>query len=261
MVFKPIVHKRTADAVIYRFRALILDGVLRPGERLPAERQLAADLDVSRPILRDALMRLEADGLIVARQGEGTYVADQMGHVFSDPVARIVRSSARGAADYMEFRRMIEGDMAALAATRATRADLAMLADVGAAMQAAHDAGDAAAEARLDVELHTLIVEAAHNIVYLHVLRSCYRLLSDDVFSNRQRLYTLPGERRRLLDQHRAIIDALAARNAEAARRAAHAHLDHIQSTTEQLCASDAREETANLRRELRGDASRARTG
>ena len=261
MVFRPIQHRRTADEVVERFRALLLDGVLRAGERLPAERQLAADLEVSRPILREALTRLEAEGLVVARQGEGTYVADLMGHVFTDPVARLVRASARGVADYLEFRRMIEADMAAMAAARATEADLAMLAEVGAAMRAAHADGDAAAEARLDVELHTLIVEAAHNIVVLHVLRACDRLLADDVFSTRARLYTRPGERRRLLDQHLALIEAIAARDPDAARAAARAHIDHIEATTARLSASDARAATANLRRELRGDGGRASAG
>jgi DNA-binding FadR family transcriptional regulator len=76
-------------------------------------------------------------------------------------------------------------------------------------MQHAHENGDAEREAQLDVELHTLVVEAAHNLVFLHVLRACYRLLADDVFDNRKRLYGQPGERKTLLDQHLALIKAI----------------------------------------------------
>jgi GntR family transcriptional repressor for pyruvate dehydrogenase complex len=108
MVFQPIIQKRTAESVVERFRLLILDGVLRPGDRLPAERQLALDLDVSRPILRDALAQLEADGLIVARHGEGTFIADLIGDVFSAPSPELLRASPQGMADYLEFRRLLE---------------------------------------------------------------------------------------------------------------------------------------------------------
>lgn len=252
MVFKPIVHVRTAQAVVDRFRGLILDGVLRPGDRLPAERQLAVDLDISRPILRDALAQLESDGLVVVRHGEGTFIADLIGHVFSDPVARIMRASPRGMTDYLEFRRLLEADMAAMAAMRATQADRDMIARVGRAMQGAHDDADPALEAKLDVELHTLIVEAAHNMVFLHVMRACYALLADDVFSNRERLYALPGERDRLLEQHQRLIQSILAGDADAARKAAEDHIDHISAASRHLTASDAREETSALRREIR---------
>jgi GntR family transcriptional repressor for pyruvate dehydrogenase complex len=252
MVFQPIVHKRTAEAVVERFRSLILDGVLRPGDRLPAERQLAQDLDVSRPILRDALSQLEAEGLIVARHGEGTFIADLIGDVFSAPIAKLLRASPLGMADYLEFRRLVEADMAAMAADRATQSDRDMLQALGKAMCDAHANGDAKREAKLDVELHTLIVESAHNLVFLHVLRACYTLLADDVFDNRQRLYEQPGERKTLLDQHLALIEAVISGEAQSARRAAQAHIDHVSQASQHLSAADAREETSKLRRTIR---------
>ncbi|MBV6657552.1 MAG: FadR family transcriptional regulator [Devosiaceae bacterium] len=251
-MFKPIVQKKTADTVVERFQSLILDGVLRPGARLPAERQLATDLEVSRPILRDALVRLEADGLIDVRHGEGTYVADVIGSVFSAPVARMMRASKRGMADYMEFRRVVEADMAAMAASRATQTDLDALEALGVAMQAAHDAEDEARERALDIELHTTIVEAAHNLVFLHALRACYRLLEDDVFANRQRIYAQPGERRALLGQHLDLIEAIRSGKPDAARAAAERHIDYIQSASNRLSVDAAREETAALRQALR---------
>ena len=251
-VFEPIVHLRTAEAVVERFQTLILDGVLRPGDRLPAERQLADDLDVSRPILRDALAALESDGLIVARRGEGTFIADLMGDVFSEPIARLMRSSTHGLGDYLEFRQLLEADMAAMAAERATASDRAMLESLANAMQDAHTKGDAALEARLDVELHTLIVEAAHNLVFLHVLRACYRLLEDDVFSNRKRLYAQPGERKALLNQHLTLIDAILTGDQDAARTAAADHIAYVSETCARLDAADAREEASKMRRTIR---------
>lgn len=252
MVFQPIIHQRTAEAVVERFKGLILDGVLRPGDRLPAERNMAQDLDVSRPVLRDALAVLEADGLVVARAGEGTFIADLIGPVFSDPVARLMRSSKRGMADFLEFRRLVEADMATLAASRATAADREMLLSLAQAMQDAHAEGDADREAELDVELHTLIVEAAHNVMFLHILRASYTLLADDVFTNRRRLYAEPGERDLLLNQHLALIEAICAGDNNAARRAAEAHIDHVSAASRDLDAAIRRETTSQLRRTIR---------
>jgi GntR family transcriptional repressor for pyruvate dehydrogenase complex len=155
-------------------------------------------------------------------------------------------------ADYLEFRRLLESDMAAMAAERATQSDRDMLKALGEAMQHAHENGDAEREAQLDVELHTLVVESAHNLVFLHVLRACYRLLADDVFDNRKRLYGQPGERKTLLDQHLALIKAIIAGDVEAARRASQAHIDHVSLASQHLTAADAREETSKLRRTIR---------
>ena len=78
-IFSRIEHSRTADEVVQQIESLILEGVLRVGDRLPGERELARQFDVSRPILRDALKVLEARGLLVTRHGGGTYVADVIG--------------------------------------------------------------------------------------------------------------------------------------------------------------------------------------
>ncbi|TYK94049.1 FadR family transcriptional regulator, partial [Streptococcus pyogenes] len=75
-IFSRIDHSRTADEVVGQIEALILEGVLRPGDRLPGERDLARQFEVSRPILRDALKALEMRGLLTTRHGGGTHVAD-----------------------------------------------------------------------------------------------------------------------------------------------------------------------------------------
>jgi GntR family transcriptional regulator, transcriptional repressor for pyruvate dehydrogenase complex len=119
---------------------------------------------------------------------------------------------------------------AEFAAKRATSADRDMLSALLASMRTAHERADFAEEAGLDVELHNAIGECAHNIVLLHTLRACYRLLSDGVFYNRSLIYGLPGAREKLLDQHCAIAEAVIAGDAQAARRNAQAHIDFVAS-------------------------------
>ena len=227
-LYPQIRHSRTADEVVQQIEGLILDGVLRDGDRLPGERDLAQRFDVSRPILREALKELEARGLLVSSHGGGTFVADIVGQVFSKPLADLIARHERAVLDYLEYRRELEGLTAELAARRATETDKALLTRIMAGMRRAHDEADDEAELAADIELHNAIGEAAHNIVLMHTMRACYRLLSDGIFYNRRMLRVLPGYRDRMLAQHAAIYDAIIAGAPEAAKAAAHAHIDFI---------------------------------
>ena len=89
-MFQPVDHQKTADAVVEQIENLILKGVLHSGDRLPSERDLAEQLKVSRPVLRDALKTLEERRLIEARRGGGTYVCDLIGPIFSDAVIKLI---------------------------------------------------------------------------------------------------------------------------------------------------------------------------
>lgn len=228
-IFAPIAHSRTADDVVEQVEMLILEGVVRPGDRLPGERELARQFDVSRPIVRDALKDLEGRGLVVTRPGGGSHVADVIGEVFAAPVMDLMAQNRKAAADYLEYRREVEGIAAEFAARRATADDRALLADIIRRMEDAHARDDFAAEVAIDVEFHNAVGECAHNIVLLHTLRSCYRLLEDGVFLSRTLIYRTQGTQEELLGQHRAIYDAIVAGDAEAARKAARAHIDFVE--------------------------------
>jgi len=242
----PIAPHRTSDEAARRIEALILDGVLRVGERLPGERELARQLDVSRPVLRDALHMLEGRGLVITRAGGGTVVADIVGEVFKPPIVAAIARHGKATADYLEFRREIDGLAADYAARRATPDDRRLIEGIVARMAAAHAKPDFAEEAALDVELHNSIGEAAHNLVLLHVLRACYRLVADGVFTNRAVLYGLPAARDALLAQHRALADAVIAGDPVAARRAAE---DHIAFVAEALSNAERADEWRRVSR------------
>lgn len=231
MVFQRIQHNITADAVVDQIEELILQGVLRSKDRLPAERELAKKVDVSRPILREAIKTLEERGLIETRHGEGTFVADLIGTVFSDPVIALFGRKPQAVQDYLEFRRDIEAIAAGRAAERATEADKEILTRLMTDMVAAHERGTFDDEAAIDVEFHMAIGESTHNIMLLHTLRSCYRFLADGIFYSRTKLYAFSDSSARILEQHRRIYDAIMAGNAEAARDASRAHIDFVIAT------------------------------
>jgi GntR family transcriptional repressor for pyruvate dehydrogenase complex len=248
MVFRKIQHNRTADSVVDQVEELILQGVLRPGDRLPAERDLAKKVDVSRPILRDAIKTLEERGLLVTRHGGGTFIADVIGTVFSDAIVELVRRHPPAIADYLEYRREIERMTARLAALRATEADREIITRIFNAMEAAHEDENFDLEAELDVEFHQAIGESAHNIVLLHTLRSCYRLLADGVFYSRAQLYRYPGSREKLLAQHRAIYETVIAGDAAAAADAASAHIDYVEQVAHAMARTGSWSNVSALR-------------
>lgn len=242
---------KLADAIAERLRAMMLEGVLRPGERLLAERELARRLDVSRPSLREALALLEKKGLVVTARG-GTKVASFL-KVLAEPLAALFRGDARVAGDYFEYRRVVEAEAAALAARRATDIDRRAIGELLAAMRAAHLEPDPAREASLDADLHIAIYEASHNVVMLHMLRALAELMRDDVFYNRQGLYARDGVRERLLAQHVEIGEAVIGAAAGAAEVAAAAHIRFIATTLDDIRADEIRQGEA-LRRWERSD-------
>lgn len=248
MIFSEISHTRTADEVAHQIEELVLQGVLKPGDRIPGERTLSKSLNVSRPVLRDALQDLEARGLLITRQGEGTMVADVVGTIFKEPIVELIRKHPKATADYVEFRRQIEGDAAAMAANRATESDRELLARLVERMKEAHNVEDFSVEAAVDVEFHQAVCECAHNIVLLHTLRSCYRLLEQGVFFNRSRLYSHRGSRDSLLKQHLAIYDGVMARDPDAARKAAEAHMDFVAQTAREVETVGERETVSRMR-------------
>ncbi|POF34633.1 FadR/GntR family transcriptional regulator [Roseibium marinum] len=247
-MFQPVDHQKTADAAVEQIEDLILKGVLQSGDRLPPERNLAERMKVSRPVLRDALKLLEERNLIEARQGGGTFVCDLIGSIFSEAIIQLIARHPSAVSDYLEFRRGIESQAAAQAALRAAPSDMARLEEIIRQMQTAHDAEDLAAETRLDVDFHHAVGEAAHNVVMLHTLRSCYRLLENGVFYNRGRLYHHPTARIELLQQHKAIVEAIRRQDPDGARRASEDHIDYVRGTLAAAQAMDSREQLAGLR-------------
>jgi GntR family transcriptional regulator, transcriptional repressor for pyruvate dehydrogenase complex len=236
---EPIKPMRIAEAIADHLERLIFEGVLRPGERLVAERDLAQRLGVSRPSLRDALVLLEQRGLVKTDR-HGSRITEFL-RPLTQPLELLIQSNARASLDYMEFRGVIESAAAAFAAERATQLDRAAITAILTRMQAAHGQLDPAEEAEADAELHLATYEAAHNVVILHVMRAFSEMLRRDVFYSRAQLYALPGVRDSLLAQHTAIGEAIIRGDAEAARAAAAEHIAFTRRTLEEARQADAR--------------------
>ena len=237
---------KLADAIADHLEKMILEGVVRPGEKLAPERELADKLEVSRPSLREALDKLAAKGLIETTK-TGTTVAQFLAPL-SRPLAELFADKPRVTADYFEYRRIIEGQAAALAAMRATDVDRAALRNCCERMRSAHADDDPSEESKADADLHQAICESAHNVVLLHVMRVFGELLRSDIFYNRTQLYRRFGVREQLLKQHLAIADAILRGDPKAAEKAASDHINFTFETIEAIRRDETRMEAA-LRR------------
>jgi GntR family transcriptional repressor for pyruvate dehydrogenase complex len=217
---------RLADQLYEQIVGQITDGTLAMGERLPAESRLSEIFGVSRPVVRETIFRLQADGLVLTRHGAGTYVSKQ-------PRPEFLRLAPSGSiADLMrcyEYRIALEGEAAALAAERATPEALA---EIEAALQdldRAIQSGELGAEA--DHRFHLAIARASQNILFVQSLD----LLSTHIHAAMQlaRSLSLSHSRERLTivqDEHRAIAQAIRISDQATARSEMRRHVDNARA-------------------------------
>jgi len=248
---------RTADSVVRHFERLILEGSLRPGERLLAERELALRLQVSRPVLREGLQRLQASGLLTSTPGAGARVAS-LGTSITDPLGALLASAPlETTADYLSFRQICEGPAACMAAEHGTAVDHDQIRRCMDRINVAHEHDVADEEAEADADFHIAIYEATHNIVLLHVMRALSAMLRKGVFYSRARLYGRPEIRGLLRRQHQGIHDAIIGRSPEAARLATE-HVGFVREALLEITRAEQRL-SVSLRRIGEGGAGLAR--
>ncbi|MGB4912603.1 MAG: GntR family transcriptional regulator [Candidatus Dechloromonas phosphoritropha] len=239
---------RISDAVAASLERRILEGSLKPGDRLPPERELATEFGVSRPSLREAIRKLASKGLVQSRQGGGTYLTDRLESSFFDPWQNMLGEHPNLREDMLEFRRMLEGQAAEWAAERATEADQTRLDQAFTALNDAFLANDLDSRSRADIAFHQTIGEASHNVLVGHLSATLLRLMHDNIRLNLGELRSVPAAGSLLMRQHEAMHAAIRERKPVAARAAAETHIDFVREALAQSLRSAARRETAARR-------------
>jgi GntR family transcriptional repressor for pyruvate dehydrogenase complex len=199
----------------------ILSNRLRPGDRLPSERELGEQFGVSRTVVREAVRELVAKGVIEVRSGSGLRVAAVDASTVRESMLLFLRGGSVEFEKVHEVRTLLEVHIAALAAERAQEDDLSALRAVHERMQAERD--DVEAAARDDLEFHRLIARATQNELYVVLLDSIGSSLID---IRRENLGS--GSAPATLEQHARILDTIAAYDPQRAREAMAAHLEGV---------------------------------
>lgn len=232
MSFEAIKKSGLAEEITTRLLNLIKERQLRPGDKLPPERELAAMMQVSRPPLREALRALSIMNVIEIRQGDGTYVSSLDPHLLVEPLDFIFALDDSTFVQLFEARKIVEVGIVALAAERITDEQIAVLEACVEKAEAAVDDPDAFLE--IDRRLHDTITDAAGNPILHRVMASISRL----AMASRSRTVSLPGSRAQTVADHREIVAALRLRDAVQAREAMLRHLDHVESKLIELIDS-----------------------
>jgi GntR family transcriptional repressor for pyruvate dehydrogenase complex len=212
--------RRTLSQVV---TAEILDriraGQYRPGDRLATERTLMAEFGVGRNVAREALQALLAMGLVEIRPGRGAIVIGVDTERAMDPGAVSALLLDQTVDDLYQFRRVIEVEIATRAATHATEDDIRKIRETQDAFRS--DVEEGRPVAALDVAVHQAIAEASHNSIYASVLA----MLEDLLGNTRSMVESIEWARNRSVDDHDAIVNAIAAGNPERAGEAMRRHL------------------------------------
>ena len=253
MGFDQVRQRRLSDDIVEQLEKMILEGTLKSGGRLPAERALAEQFGVSRPSLREAIQKLTAKGLLVSRQGGGNYVVENIGSTFSDPLLHLLESSPEAQRDLLEFRHTLEASCAYYAAMRATDMDRERLRQAFDTLQDCYSRADEvsrAEEGAADASFHLAIAEASHNAVLLHTIRALFDLLKRNVVitiggMNKQ----LSETRDMLITQHRELYLAIIEGRAEQAREVSSRHILYVQEVLEEVRQQVQREARAERRK------------
>src|SRR5260370_15004022 len=233
MPFQPVhsyTRTRIADVVSDQIRALITSGALLPGQRIPAERARAEQLNVSRPSLREALIRLESDGFIRAAARGGFEVSDVTAPLVSAPLAALLSQHPTASADVLELRHGLESLATAYAAERATDAALARIAEAFQTLKTAAIEPKRTRIAEHDAAFHLAIADATHNLALAHVMHGLHELVRESMLTSHRLVDYDDDVEANLLAQHQAIFDAIIARDPQRARDAAGAHLDYVRT-------------------------------
>ncbi|MGI6491463.1 MAG: FadR/GntR family transcriptional regulator [Pelotomaculum sp.] len=226
---KPIKTKKIYEEIISQIKNLIHDGTLKPGDKLMSEREIAEQLHVGRPAVREAFRALEALGIVEIRQGGGTFVKEISNQSLAEMLALSVMTHKYTSSELMEFRKILEVEAAGLAALRRSEEDLAKMKAVLKKMAEDLSAEDLGEQA--DWQFHNLVAEAAHNSLLLRFMDSIADTRSKLLQSSREELYQIPGMPQLLLKDHQAIFEAISKGSEQEARQAMLKHVARVEKS------------------------------
>jgi len=220
--FEAIRKNKVYEEVALQLERLILKK-LQPGDKLPAERELAEMLRVSRGSIRDAIRSLELMGLVEPRQGVGTVVCEVSAESLISPLTGLLVRQEQHITQLLDFRKMLEPSLAARAASRATAEEIAELESILARQEEKIGRGELAIDE--DSEFHYNVAVASNNSVILKLLDILMDLLRD----TRERSLQMEGRPQKSLTGHRRILAAIKRHDTEGAKVAMRRHIEDVE--------------------------------
>jgi GntR family transcriptional repressor for pyruvate dehydrogenase complex len=223
-MFKPVKKTRIHEEIVLKIKDMIEQGALKSGDQLPTERELAEAFKVSRPSVREALRALESQGFLVSRQGDGTYVSRQPIELLIEPFASVILKEKFDQLELFEMRRLIEPQLAYLAAERATPAEITQM-EQSLIIQE-KELTSSGSSPTSEKTIHDLIFKASKNKILISIMES----LMDSLTESRDKFLQIEGRPEKSLARHREILVAIKAGDRELAASVMREHLEETES-------------------------------
>lgn len=222
-MYKVVQTSRLYEQIVGQIEQSIMKGALKPGDQLPAERELALQFGVSRTAVREAVKALREKGLVEAYPGRGTFITNGTPPSIRQSLDRLIRADQQdGTAHLVEVREILEPEIAALAASRADEEAMASMREAISVMDAAKRDPEAFIEA--DLDFHLALAEAAANPLILSLIDSIVGVLRDQ----RMLIFKVEGGPERGQYHHKRILEAIEHRDPQGSRDAMRAHLRQV---------------------------------
>ena len=224
-MFKPIKKTKVYEEIVAKMTEMIGGGILKEGDQLPGERELAETFSVSRSSLREALRTLESQGFLESRQGNGTYVASQPVELLVKPFAAFILSEKHAQRELFEVRRLIEPQVAYLAAERATPEEIKQMEKILGDQETQVAEGGTGTE--VDKAFHKALAEAAKNRILLRMMDAAMEFFSE----SRDNYLQIKGRPKQSLVRHKEMVSAIKARNKKLTAGIMREHLEDIENS------------------------------
>ncbi|MCR2043566.1 FadR/GntR family transcriptional regulator [Anaerosalibacter massiliensis] len=224
-MFTPIKHTTVSEKVIEQIKEMVSKGDLKKGDKLPSERKMAENLQVSRTSVREALKELEIMGLIESKQGEGNFIKTSFEDILLDPFSTIFLIKESNAQEILELRNVIEKGSVILAAERITSEELKEIKEI---LDTA-DISDSEDElVKLDVIFHYKIAQSSKNFLLQSILNAVSSLIEASIKDTRKNILVKKEHKDIIKKQHNNIYNALKNQDIKAAEKAMSDHLEFV---------------------------------
>jgi GntR family transcriptional repressor for pyruvate dehydrogenase complex len=222
-MFSPIKNTKVYEQVIDQIKDMIVSGNLKRGDKLPSERELVEQLQVSRTSIREALRALQIIGLVECKQGEGNFIKESFENSLFEPLSIMFMLQESSPEEILELRKVIEIETTALAAKRIDSGELEHMKSL--IMQFKNNKDDSNG-VKIDKEFHYLIAQATKNLLILNILNAVSSLIDSFIKDARKKILAVENNRELLLQQHEDIYNALQEHNPKDAAMYMRKHLE-----------------------------------
>lgn len=223
MQFKPIKPRKIYEQIVEQIKAMITEGNLKPGDRLPSEREMADRLKVSRASVREALSALHLMGLVEIKSGEGTFIKQTSIDSIIEPLALVLLMERDTVIEILEVRKGLEVEAAGLAALRRDEEDLAKMREALDEMK--RDIEQSEIGEKADWKFHYTIAQASQNVLLTRLMNTVADTIENTMRTSRQKLYNTEKMPQTLLNAHEGIYEAIKNGDAMEARKRMFEHL------------------------------------